>query len=99
MILFSVFGTALLILRGYVFTWIPDFVPAVFVFTLYAITICQTKWWTAVAWGVWILWGKGSDLNDEVLYSNGLVCLLVLAINLLFLLFEQYVSKYLIIKA
>lgn len=49
--------------------------------------------------GVWILWGKGSDLNDEVLYSNGLVCQLVLAINLLFLLFEQYVSKYLIIKA
>lgn len=93
MILFSVFGTVLLILRGYVFTWIPDFVPAVFVFTLYAITICQTKWWTAVSWGVWILWGKGSDLNDEVLYSNGLVCQLVLAINLLFLLFEEVLAR------
>ncbi|MCI8801264.1 MAG: hypothetical protein HFH88_15850 [Lachnospiraceae bacterium] len=34
MILFSVFGTALLTLREYAFAWIPDFVPAVFVFTL-----------------------------------------------------------------
>lgn len=175
-ILFSAFGTALLTLREYAFTWIPDFVPAVFVFTLYAIAMCQTKWWTAVSWAlvnylfigilsvttdyvlsiclnspveremsvgsawffsciiirigqfllseiilcvwkrfpfskdvyhgswkiiivssvsiimVWILWGKGSDLNDEVLYSNGIVCLLILAVNLLFLLFDEVLA-------
>lgn len=39
--LFSVLGTAFLILREYVFEWIPDFVPAVLVFTLYAIIICH----------------------------------------------------------
>lgn len=176
-ILFSVFGTALLILREYAFTWIPDFVPAVSVFILYAITICQTKWWAAVSWAlanylfigilsvttdymlsiclnspveremsvgsawffsciiirigqfllseiilclwkkfpvskdvyhgswkiiivssvsiimVWILWGKGADLNDEVLYSNSLVCVLVLSINLLFLLFDEVLAR------
>ena len=38
--LFSIFGTAFLILREYVFEWIPDFVPAVLVFTVYAVMIC-----------------------------------------------------------
>ncbi|MCR2050274.1 hypothetical protein NSB25_23795 [Acetatifactor muris] len=52
MILFSVFGTVLLTLREYAFAWIPDFVPAVFVFTLYAIVMCQTKWWKAVSWAL-----------------------------------------------
>ncbi len=176
-ILFSFFGAAFLILREYVFEWIPDFVPAVLVFTLYAIIICQAKWWGAVSWAlvnylfigiisitteyllrmclypsvnvetsvgsvwvflciltrigqfllseiilcvwkrfpvstvvhrgswkviivssisiimIWILWGKGSDLNEEVLYSNGLVCLLVLAVNLSFLLFDEVLAK------
>lgn len=176
-ILFSIFGAAFLILREYVFEWIPDFVPAVLVFTLYAIIICQAKWWAAVSWAlvnylfigiisittdymlrmclyssveveeafgsvwvflciltrigqfllseiilcvwkrfpdstvvhhgswkvpivssisiimIWILWGKGSDLNEQVLYSNGLVCLLVLAINLSFLLFDEILAK------
>lgn len=177
LILFSFLGAALLILRQYAFTWIPDFLPAVLIFTLYAIVACQTKWWAAVSWAlvnylfigilsvttdyvlsiylnspveiemavgsvwfyscvitrigqfllsetilcvwkrfpvskevyhgswkiiivssisiimVWILWGKGSDFNDEVLYSNGLVCLLVLAINLLFLLFDEVLAR------
>lgn len=176
-ILFSIFGTAFLMLREYVFEWIPDFVPAVLIFTLYAITICQAKWWSAVSWAlvnylfigiisittdymlrmclypsvevekafgsvwffsciltrigqfllseiilcvwkrfpvstvvhrgsrkviivssisiimIWILWGKGTDLNEEVLYSNGLVCLLVLSINLSFLLFDEVLAK------
>lgn len=176
-ILFSFFGAAFLILREYVFGWIPDFVPAVLVFTLYAIMICRAKWWAAVSWSlvnylfigilsvtteyllrmclypsvnvetsvgsvwvflciltrigqfllseiilcvwkrfpvstvvhrgswkviivssisiimIWILWGKGSDLNEEVLYSNGLVCLLVLAVNLSFLLFDEILAK------
>lgn len=176
-ILFSIFGTAFLMLREYVFEWIPDFVPAVLIFTLYAITICQAKWWSAFSWAlvnylfigiisittdymlrmclypsvevekafgsvwffsciltrigqfllseiilcvwkrfpvstvvhrgsrkviivssisiimIWILWGKGTDLNEEVLYSNGLVCLLVLSINLSFLLFDEVLAK------
>lgn len=176
-ILFSIFGTAFLMLREYVFEWIPDFVPAVLVFTVYAIMICQAKWWGAVSWAlvnylfigilsvtteyllrmclypsakvdtsvgsvwfflciltrigqfllseiilcvwkrfpvstvvhrgswkvpivssisiimIWILWSKGSDLNEEVLYSNGLVCLLVLAVNLSFLLFDEVLAK------
>lgn len=176
-ILFSIFGTAFLILREYIFEWIPDFVPAVLIFTLYAIMICQAKWWSAVSWAlvnylfigiisittdymlrmclyppaelekavgsvwffsclytrigqfllseiilcvwkrfpvssgvhrgnwkviivssisiimIWILWGKGPDLNEEVLYSNGLVCLLVLSINLSFLLFDEVLAK------
>lgn len=174
---FSIFGTAFLILREYVFEWIPDFVPAVLVFTVYAIMICRAKWWAAVSWSlvnylfigilsvtteyllrmclypsanvetsvgsvwvflciltrigqfllseiilcvwkrfpvstvvhrgswkvitvssisiilIWILWSKGSDLNEEVLYSNGLVCLLVLAVNLSFLLFDEVLAK------
>ena len=174
--LFSVFGAAFLILRKYVFGWIPDFLPAVFIFTLYAIMICRAKWWAAVSWAlvnylfigilsvtteymlrmclqsaevemsvgsvwffsciltrigqfllleiilcvwkrfpvstvvhrgswkviivssisiimIWFLWGKGSELNEEVLYSNGLVCLLVLAVNLSFLLFDEVLAK------
>ena len=38
---------------------------------------------------VWLLWEKGFAISDEVLYSNGLVCLLVLTINLAFLLFDE----------
>ena len=38
---------------------------------------------------VWLLWEKGLAISDEVLYSNGLVCLLVLTINLAFLLFDE----------
>lgn len=174
--LFSVFGAAFLILREYVFGWIPDFLPAVFIFALYAIMICRAKWWAAVSWAlvnylfigilsvtteymlrmclqsaevemsvgsvwffsciltrigqflllgiilcvwkrfpvstvvhrgswkviivssisiimIWFLWGKGSDLNEEVLYSNGLVCLLVLAVNLSFLIFDGVLAK------
>ena len=52
LILFSVFGAALLTVRAYVFTWIPDFLPAVLVFTLYAIIICEAKWWSAVSWAL-----------------------------------------------
>ena len=176
-IMFSIFGAVFLTLREYVFLWIPDFVPAVLIFTLYAIVICRAKWWDAVSWALvnylflgimvisvgyilrmcpgsfvemeetagiawffshilirigqlllsgiilcvwkrfpvstvthhsrwkiimvssisiimlWILWGKGSDLNDEVLYSNSLVCLLVLAVNLAFLLFDEVLAK------
>ena len=176
-ILFSTSGAALLTLREYVFLWIPDFVPAVLIFALYAIVICRAKWWAAVAWSLvnylfigiivisvdyisrmcldspvqmeevvgtiwffsyiltrigqlllseiilciwkrfpestivhrgnwkimivssvsiillWILLGKGSDLNEEILYSNSLVCLLVLAINLSFLLFDEILAR------
>lgn len=176
-ILFSTLGTTLLLLRQYAFKWIPDFAPAVLIFTLYAIAACQAKWWAAVSWAlvnylfigilsvttdyvlsiylnssieidmslgfawvfsciitrvgqfllseiilciwkgfpvsknvhhgswkiivvssisiivVWILWAKGFDLNDEVLYSNSLVCLLVLAINLSFLLFDEVLAR------
>lgn len=176
-ILFSTSGAALLTLREYVFLWIPDFVPAVLIFTLYAIVICRAKWWAAVSWSLvnylfigiivigvdyilrmcldspvqmeevvgtiwffsyiltrigqlllseiilciwkrfpestivhrgnwkimivssvsiillWILLGKGSDLNEEILYSNSLVCLLVLAINLSFLLFDEILAR------
>lgn len=175
--LFSVFGAAFLIFREYVFEWIPDFVPEVLIFTVYAIMICRAKWWAAVSWSlvnylfigilavtteymlrmclypsanvetsvgsvwvflciltrigqfllseiilcvwkrfpvstvvhrgswkviivssisiimIWFLWGKGSDLNEEVLYFNGLVCLLVLAVNLSFLLFDEVLAK------
>ncbi len=38
---------------------------------------------------VWLLWENGFVISDEVLYSNGLVCLLVLTINLTFLLFDE----------
>ena len=177
LILFSVFGAALLTVRAYVFTWIPDFLPAVLIFTLYAIIICEAKWWSAVSWALvnylfigvivittnyvlsmclylpvqmgksddlawlfsgifsrigqfllseiilcvwkrfpvsngvhrgnwkimiisfisiillWIFWGKGTDLNEEVLYSNSLVCLLVLAVNLAFLLFDEVLAR------
>lgn len=177
LILFSVFGAALLTVRAYVFTWIPDFLPAVLIFILYAIMICDAKWWSAVSWALvnylfigvivittnyvlsmclylpvqmgksddlvwlfsgifsrigqfllseiilcvwkrfpvsigvhrgnrkimiissvsiillWIFWGKGTDLNEEVLYSNSLVCLLVLAVNLAFLLFDEILAR------
>ncbi|MCM1412645.1 MAG: Spo0B domain-containing protein, partial [Lachnospiraceae bacterium] len=42
---------------------------------------------------LWILLGKGSDRNEEVLYSNSLVCLLVLAVNLAFLIFDEILAK------
>lgn len=172
---FSVFGAVLLIIRAYVFTWIPDFLPAVLVFTLYAIIICKAKWWSAVSWALvnylfigimvlaadyilrmclylsaenfdefvwifscilarmgqfllseiilhvwkrfpestmvhrgswkimmissvsilllWILLGKASDLNEGILYSNSLVCLLVLAVNFVFLLFDEVLAR------
>lgn len=177
LIVFSIFGAVLLTLRESVFLWLPDFVPAVLIFTLYAVIICRTKWWSAVSWAlvnylfigivvmtttymlamylnspiemeptvgsahffscifarvgqillseiilcVWkrfpvstaahrgslkiilvssisiimvgILWGKGTDLNDEVLYANSLVCLLVLAVNLSFLLFDEILAR------
>ncbi|MDE7248353.1 MAG: hypothetical protein K2N82_00395, partial [Lachnospiraceae bacterium] len=51
-ILFSISGTTLLTFREYVFLWIPDFVSAVFIFTLYAIAICRAKWWAAVSWAL-----------------------------------------------
>ena len=177
LILFSIIGTILLTLRENAFEWVPDFVPAVLIFTLYGMIICQAKWWSAVSWGlvnylfigiisvtidyslrmclgspvemvktvgsiwffsciltrlgqfllsgiilyvwkrflvssvayrgnwkiiivssisiiiVWILWGRGSDLNDEILYANSLVCLLILAINLSFLLFNEVLAR------
>ena len=173
-VLLSVAGAALLTFREYVFLWLPDFVPAVLIFTLYVIVICRAKWWAAVSWALvnylfigiitisanyilrmylglsveseetfyifssvlirigqlllsgsilcvwkrfpesavvhrgsrkimivafisiillWILMGKESDLNEEVLYSNGLVCLLVLAVNLAFLLFDEAIAR------
>ncbi|MCM1188924.1 MAG: GHKL domain-containing protein [bacterium] len=176
-LLFAVFGAALLTLREYVFLWIPDFFPAVLIFTVYAIAVCRAKWWAAVSWALvnylfigivtigtgyilgmrpgqaagaderevylwlaariltrmgqfllsviilriwkrfpesamvhrgsrkimivssasiillWILLGKGSDRNEEVLYSNSLVCLLVLAVNLAFLIFDEILAK------
>lgn len=52
LILFSISGAALLTLREYVFLWIPDFVPAVLIFTLYAIVVCRAKWWAAVSWAL-----------------------------------------------
>ncbi len=177
LILFSVFGAVLLTLREYVFRWLPDIVPAVLIFTLYAIGICRAKWWAAVSWSLvnylfigiivigvdyisriyigsfvemegtvgaiwffphilmrigqlllaeiilcvwerfpestivhrgnwkimivssisiillWILLGKDADLNEEVLYSNSLICLLVFAINLSFLLFDEVLAR------
>lgn len=42
---------------------------------------------------VWIICERGSDLNDEVLYANSLACLLILAINLSFLLFDEVLAK------
>lgn len=42
---------------------------------------------------IWILWSKGTDLNEEVLYSNSLVCLLVLSMNLSILLFDEVLAK------
>lgn len=179
-LLFSTSGAALLTLREYVFLWIPDFVPAVLIFILYAIVICRAKWWAAVSWALvnylfigiivigvnymrmylglpgevektvesvrfflyiftciltrigqfllseiilcvwkrfpgstvvhrgnwkiiiissisivmlWILYRNGSDLNEEILYTNSLVCLLVLAINLSFLLFDEILAR------
>lgn len=177
-ILFSVSGAALLTLRENLFLWIPDFVPAVLIFTLYAIVICRAKWWAAVSWALvnylfigiivisvnylfkiclalpvemkniivetlwffpkilmrigqlllseiilciwkrfpestivhrgnwkimivssasiillWILLGNGSDMNKEVLYTNSLICLLVLAINISFLLFDEVLAR------
>lgn len=173
-ILFSVFGAVLLTLREYVFTWFPDFVPAVLIFTLYTIIICRARWWAAVSWALvnylfigiiaigvnyimkmglglpvergeavrsawffahfltciitrigqfllaeiilcvwkrfpistvvhrgngkiiiissvsiimlWILLRRGDDVSEEVIYSNSLICLLVLVINLAFLI-------------
>lgn len=38
---------------------------------------------------VWLLWEMGFVISDEVLYSNSLVCLLVLTVNLAFLLFDE----------
>ena len=175
-ILFSVFGAALLTFREYVFMLLPDFVPAVLIFTLYAIVICRARWWAAVSWALvnylfigiitisvnynnilkkylalsveseetfyipssilvrigqlllseiilcvwkrfpkssvvhrgsrkilivatisiillWTLVGKESDPNEEVLYSNSLVCLLVLAVNMTFLLFDEVIAR------
>lgn len=179
-LLFSTSGAALLTLREYIFRWIPDFVPAVLIFTLYAIVICRAKWWAAVSWAMvnylfigiivisvdymrmclglpvemeeivksvgvftytftsiltrigqfllseiilcvwkrfpgstivhrgnwkiiiissisiamlWILYKNGSVLNEESLYANCLVCLLVFAINLAFLLFDEVLAR------
>ena len=179
-IIFSISGAALSTLREYVFLWIPDFVPEVLIFTLYAFDICRAKWWAAVSWALvnylfigiitistnyilrmnlglfemeetagaawlffyvftcilarieqlllseiilcvwkrfpkstivhrgswkimivssisiillWILLGKETILNEGVLYSNSLVCLLVLAVNLAFLLFDEILAK------
>ncbi|MDE5866216.1 MAG: GHKL domain-containing protein, partial [Lachnospiraceae bacterium] len=179
-IIFSISGAALSTLREYVFLWIPDFVPEVLIFTLYAFVICRAKWWAAVSWALvnylfigiitistnhilrmspglfevkeitgaawsffyvfacilarigqlllteiilflwkrfpkstivhrgsrkimtislisiillWILLGKETNLNDGILYSNSLVCLLVLAVNLAFMLFDEILAK------
>lgn len=177
LLLFSVFGTGFLLLRKYAAEWIPDFVPAVLVFALYAIVECRAKWWAAVSWAlvnylfigillvtanyvlsiclnapvepdeafgsvwffacviarigqfllseiilcvwkrfpaaadahrgswkvmflssvsiitVWSLWKRGAALSDEALYTGSLVCLLVLAVNLLFLLFDGILAR------
>ena len=179
-IMFSISGAVLSTLREYVFLWIPDFVPEVLIFTLYAFVICRAKWWAAVSWALvnylfigiitistnyilrmnlglfemeetagaawgffyvftcilvrieqlllseiilcvwkrfpkstivrrgswkimtvssisiillWILLGKETILNEGVFYSNNLVCLLVLAVNLAFLLFDEILAK------
>lgn len=175
-VLFSVAGAALLTFREYVFLWLPDFVPAVLIFTLYAIVICRARWYAAVSWALvnylfigiitisvnynnilrkylalsvesgktfyipssilirlgqlllseiilcvwkrfpkssvvhrgsrkimivaiisiillWTLVGKESDPNEEVLYSNSLICMLVLAVNLAFLLFDEVIAR------
>ena len=42
---------------------------------------------------VWFFVRKGSDLNDELLYSNGIICLLVLAVSLTFLLLDEILAK------
>ena len=41
---------------------------------------------------VWLLWEKRFVLSDEALYSDILVCLLVLTINLVFLLFDEVLA-------
>lgn len=40
-----------------------------------------------------ILLGRGDDLSEEVIYTNSLVCLLVLVINLAFLIFEEVLAR------
>lgn len=177
LILFSLSGAALLTLREYLLVWIPDFVPAMLIFTVYAIASCRAKWWAAVSWalvnylfigivvlgvdyllwmwtgsgsetqgtastvwflscllmrfgqlllsemilcvwkrfpesaivhrGSWkivtvssvsiiLLWAflaEGADRNEEAPYINSFVCLLVLAVNLAFMLFDEIIAR------
>ena len=176
LILFSVAGTVLLTIRENIFLWIPDFVPSVLIFTMFAVTICKAKWWGAVSWAlanylfigiitvttdyainkclglpvdkgeslalwifsciiirlgqlllseiiifvwerfpsstgvrhgswkiifvsfisiimVWRLWQRGIVPSDEVLYSGGLACLLILVLNLAFMLFDEVLAR------
>lgn len=47
---FAVCGTVFLTVREHNIMEFPDFVPAIFIFSLYAWFICKTKIWTAVLW-------------------------------------------------
>lgn len=49
---FVVSGTALLVLRAYGFLPVPDFVPALLIFLLYAWLICKTRIWSAALWAL-----------------------------------------------
>lgn len=179
-ILFSSFGAVFLVLKVYVLTWLPDFAPAVLIFTLYVAIVCRTKWYFAIPWAlanylfigiisvsivyvwtlclsaamerersaelIWVLgciltrigqfllseiilcvWKKFpvssvvhrgnwkvmiissisivlvgilygreaslTNLNEETLYQDSLICLLVLAVNLAFLLFDAIIAR------
>lgn len=45
-------GTVLLVLRKYGILFVPDFVPAVFIFLLYAWLVCRAKIWAAALWAL-----------------------------------------------
>ena len=49
---FAVVGTVLLTIREHNIVEIPDFVPSVFIFLLYAWLICKAKIWTAILWSL-----------------------------------------------
>ena len=50
--LFAFCGTVLLTLRELGILPIPDYIPALVIFSLYAILICQSKWMTAFFWAL-----------------------------------------------
>lgn len=49
---FGFCGTILLTLREVGILPIPDYIPALVIFALYAIFVCHSKWWSAVVWAL-----------------------------------------------